>query len=137
MNNKQIAEEVLKGCGKDLGAYMYVPEEYDQCTDAIRHRHSKEINCICGIDELGNLELCTSCISYAKGLLTAWKKQVEDYQEMLKWKTRKLLNGNIPTQRLIDFREGYDSAYEIWENKIKEKIQDLTESIAKLEDGLK
>jgi len=44
----------------------------------------------------------------------------KEIDELLKWDVHNVLNGKLPKQRLEDFREGFDEAYSIWKDRMKE-----------------
>lgn len=46
----------IVGCGEDLGAYMQIPEEFQNSSDKIRSQHAYSVDIICG--ENGYCEVC-------------------------------------------------------------------------------
>lgn len=72
-------------------------------------------------------------IGFKEGKAEARKEFIELIDEVLKWRTHKVVNGRLPKQRIKDFTEGYDSAYEVWINKIKELKEKLKQELGENE----
>lgn len=58
------------------------------------------------------------------------EQQISDVNKiidkLLTTRTEKVVNGNLPKQRIKDYQEGYNSAYDVWLNKIKELKSSLS-----------
>ena len=77
LNLKTEIEKINKGCGKNLGAYMEIPKEYENASDKIRKQKSFSIDVICG-----NQELCPSCQKYKQGLIQGAKMIIEEIRRI-------------------------------------------------------
>jgi ketol-acid reductoisomerase len=78
-----------------------------------------------GIDEIeSEIDILEAKLS----ILTEYDKSIKEMiEDLLKWKTHKIVNGKLPKQRIDDFTEGYDSAYEVWQDKLKELLNKIGE----------
>lgn len=70
----EVDNKISKGCRKDLGAYMEVPDEYKNSSDKIQHQHAYSVNVICGKNDY-----CDEC----KNKVNFIKKEQEDFKKEL------------------------------------------------------
>ncbi len=97
---EQLKSELAKinqGCGKNLGAYMEIPKEYENASDKIRKEKSFSVEVICG-----KQELCPSCqaeISALKKGISACEERDKEILEKIE-----IWRDNL-TKKKMDFYE--------------------------------
>jgi hypothetical protein len=79
MLTKEISD-VEKGCGKNLGAYMEIPKEYEDCSEKIRNKYAYCWDVICGNQEL--CPICRAKLSTLKSAQAKFDKFVKDLKQV-------------------------------------------------------